>query len=211
MTMNTFSGIIDSLLKNDPIEARTQIRSLMKSGVLAEEHWTAAYGTLRLTTMAIEGRGHHMYADTRKAWWGHYTAQALEELKSHLAALEKVVKRPAQSLSSDFTDKSTLARDGFSRIIDLLGKNDPVAARKQINLFVRSGNLPQKDWPTLHGILLLITKAIDGRGDFMHADTRKAWQDHHTTQALDELCAYLGFDKVVNFPVAMAEAVSEAA
>lgn len=211
MTMDTFSLIIDSLQQNDPVAARKQIRVLMRSGNLAEEHWIAAYGTLRLTTMAIEGRGHCMYPDTRKAWWGHYTAQALDELKAHLAALEKVVKSPEQSLSSDFTDKSILARDGFSRIIDLLVKNDPVAVRKQINLFVRSGNLPQKDWSTLHGILLLITKAIDGRGDFMHADTRKAWQDHHTAKALDELCAYLGFDKVVNFPVVMVETVGEAA
>jgi hypothetical protein len=209
--MDTFSHIIDSLIKNDPVEARGQIRALLKSGTLTEEHWTAAYGTLRLTTKAIEGRGHNMYADTRKAWWGHYTAQALEELRTHLAALKNGAKRPAKTATSDGVDKSIVAREGFSRIIDLLIKNDPVAARKQINLFVRSGDLPQKDWPTLHGILLIVTKAIDGRGDFMHADTRKAWRDHYTAKALDELCAYLGFDKVINFPVVTAEAVGEAA
>lgn len=210
MTMDTFSHIIDSLLKNDPVEARTQIRTLMKSGALAQEHWTAAYSTLRLTTTAIEGRGHYMYADTRKAWWGHYTAQALDELKAHIAAWEKSGKRPAKTPAAR-EDKNVAAREGFSRIIDLLSKNDPVAARKQINLFVRSGDLPQKDWSTLHGILLLVTKAIDGRGDFMHADTRKAWRNHYTAKALDELCAYLGFDKVINFPVAAAEKVGEAA
>lgn len=212
MTMDTFSHIIDSLTKNDPVEARTQIRALMRSGTLAEEHWGAVYTALRLTTTAIEGRGHHMYADTRKAWWGHYTAQALESLRAHITAIENGWTLPAKPLPAAYIDKASAAKESFSRIIDLLAKNDPVAARKQINLFVRSGNLPHEDWPTLQAIQRLVTKAIDGRGDFMYADTRKAWWDFYTNQAREELCAYLGWNQVVQFPVAPAvEPANEAA
>lgn len=91
--------------------------------------------------------------------------------------------------------------DTFSHIIDSLVKNDPVAARKQLNMLMRSGNMPQKDWLNVYGVLLLITKAIDGRGDYMHADTRKAWWGYYTAQALEKLREHLGMDEVVQFPV----------
>ena len=99
----------------------------------------------------------------------------------------------------------------FSGIIDSLLKNDPVAARKQLNMLMRSGDLPQKDWLTVYGVLLLITKAIDGRGDYMHADTKKAWWGHHTTQALETLRAHLGLNEVVHFPVDATSEAQEAA
>jgi hypothetical protein len=201
VTMDTFSHIIDSLLKNDPVEARTQIWALMRNGNLAEEHWVAVYSALRLATKAIEGRGHHMYADTRKAWWGYYTAQALEELRAHLAAWEKAAPLPTLTAPSH-NDKEVIAREKYSAIIELLTQNEPVAARKQLNLFMRSGYLSHEDWPAVQAVQRLITKAIDGRGDFMYADTRKAWQQYYTAQALDELCAYLGLNEVVQFPVA---------
>lgn len=95
MTMEAFSLIIDLLQKNDPVEARKRIRVLMRSGNLAEEHWNAVYVTLRLTTQAIEGRGHFMQADTKKAWLGHYTAQALEELRAHLG-MNEVIQFPVE-------------------------------------------------------------------------------------------------------------------
>jgi hypothetical protein len=211
VTMDTFSPIIDSLLKNDPVKAQKQIHALMRSGDLAEQDWAAVYSALRLTTKAIKGRGYHMYADTKKAWWGYYTAQALEELKTHIAALENCAKHPENTPNLDCTDKSIVARKNFSRIIELLINNDPVAARKQLNIFMRSGNLPQKNWLAVHGVLLLVAKAIDGRGDFMYADTRKAWQEYYTAQALDELCAYLGLNEVVQFPVAAEKTEDEAA
>lgn len=212
MTMDTFSHIIDSLTKNDPVQARTQIRELMRSGTLTEEHWVAVYTALRLTTTAIEGRGHYMYADTQKAWWGHYTAQALAELRKHVTAVENGLDAPAKPLPAPYVDKAAAAKESFSRIIDLLSKNDPVAARKQINLFARSGNLPNGDWPALHNALKTVTKAIDGRGDYMYADTRKAWWDYYTNQAREELCAYLRWNQVVQFPVPSAvEPVDEAA
>lgn len=93
-----------------------------------------------------------------------------------------------------------MTMDTFSGIIDSLLKNDPVAARKQLNKLMRSGNLPQEDWLTVYGVLLLITTAIDGRGDYMQADTKKAWWKYHTEQALDKLCAHLGMNEVVQFP-----------
>ena len=212
MTMDTFSHIIDSLIKNDPVQARMQIRELMRSGTLAEEHWAAVYTALRLTTTAIEGRGHYMYADTKKAWRGYYAAQALEELRKHVTAVENGLTAPAKPLPATYVDKVAAAKEGFTRIIDLLADNNPVAARKQINLFARSGNLPHEDWPALHNALKIVTKAIDGRGDYMYADTRKAWWDYYTNQAREELCEYLGWNQVVQFPVfAVSEPADEAA
>jgi hypothetical protein len=199
--MENFSPIIDSLRRNDPVEARKQVRALLRSGNLAEEHWTALYGTLRLTTTAIEGRGHYMYADTKKAWSGSHTAQALEELTTHLSGLNKVEQRPVKTPPGGGVDNNAAARKAFSLIIDSLLENDTIAARKQLNIFMRSGKLPQKDWLSVHSVLLLMNKAIDGRGDFMHADTRKAWWVYYTAQALEELRAYLGINEVVQFPV----------
>lgn len=104
-----------------------------------------------------------------------------------------------------------MTMDTFSLIIDSLRKNDPVAARKQLNMLMRSGDLPQNDWLTVYGVLLLITKAIDGRGDFMQADTKKAWWTYHTEQALEKLLAHLGMNEIIQFPVEDSLCVEQAA
>lgn len=190
--MDTFSLIIDSLRKNDPVEARKHIRALMRSGALAEEHWAAVYGTLRLTTMAIEGRGHYMPADTKKAWKSHYTAQALEELRTHLG-LEEFAPLPI--------DSPLREKDAFSFIVGSLLKNDPVQAREQIGELLRSGNLSDENRSVVNETLSLIAKAINGRGDYMYADTRKAWLTHYTAQALEKLRTNLGMNEVIQFPM----------
>lgn len=190
--MDTFSLIIDSLRRNDPAEARKQVRALMRSGALAQEHWTAVYGVLRLTTVAIDGRGHHMPADTKKAWKSHYTAQALEELRTHLG-LEEFAPLP---ISSPLEQK-----DAFSRIIGSLLKNDPVQAREQIGDLLRSGNLSDENRPVVNETLSLIAKAINGRGDYMYADTRKAWWGYYTGQALEKLREHFGMNEVIQFPM----------
>jgi hypothetical protein len=200
--MDTFSLIIDSLRKNDPVEARKQVRALMRSGALAEEHWSAVYVTLRLTTTAIDGRGHHMPADTKKAWKSHYTAQALEELRIHLG-LEEFTPLPIDSHLEE--------KDAFSLIIGSLLKNDPDQAREQIGDLLRSGNLSDENRPVVNETLSLITKAINGRGDYMYADTKKAWWNYYTAQALDGLRTRLGMNEVVQFPMGATEAADQAA
>lgn len=190
--MDTFSLIIDSLRRNDPVEARKQVRALMRSGTLAEEHWTAVYGTLRLTTLAIDGRGHSMPADTKKAWKSHYTTQALEELRIHLG-LEEFTPLPVDSPLEE--------KDAFSLIIGSLLKNDSVQAREQIGDLLRSGNLSDENRPVVNATLSLIAKAINGRGGYMYADTRKAWWDYYTAQALEKLRTHLGMNEIVQFPM----------
>lgn len=190
--MDTFSLIIDSLRRNDPVEARKQVRALMRSGTLAEENWTAVYGTLRLTTLAIDGRGHSMPADTKKAWKSHYTTQALEELRIHLG-LEEFTPLPVDSPLEE--------KDAFSLIIGSLLKNDSVQAREQIGDLLRSGNLSDENRPVVNATLSLIAKAINGRGGYMYADTRKAWWDYYTAQALEKLRTHLGMNEIVQFPM----------
>jgi hypothetical protein len=102
-------------------------------------------------------------------------------------------------------------KDAFSLIIGSLLKNDPDQAREQIGDLLRSGNLSDENRPVVNETLSLITKAINGRGDYMYADTRKAWLTHYTAQALEKLREHFGVNEIVQFPVVTTEMVDEAA